>query len=725
MQIARYPRHGASLAPRILAPVLQIPAAMTGLLSNTRLSDLDEESWAKYGPDVCRKLADRIVQQVARRLHSLPTEIKERTLQSIANRGNINFVEVGVRTRNCLLRLKSAAERNDHPRLGVVTVADLVRTRAFGARCLVDLLVALETLAALPQVNKKDSENAESGQLTIAATALMNNEVSESIRCDDPRVGPRVKRLRTLLQSLGYLTWPDTTVWEIGERFMSRRNDPADIAGAIREINAVNDFISALRVEVLETELGDIVTSATTSPRNAQLVARYFGFDGRGVQTLQCVGDEYGLTRERVRQICDGAVHLWSTTRPFVPKLQMALTLVKSRMSATETGVEARLIEAGITRGPFRTSGLFKAAQLFQLKAPITEEEFQSTLLSGRSGEAIKARIVQVARKAVSFWGVTTAVFVQEKLREQSEYEVPLDAEVEVLSAEHDFVWLAQDAGWFWLQDEPRNHLITRIKKIMAVCARLDVTELRAAISRDPRTHGFAPPKRILLALCSNLPFCAVNDNEITRAVVLDPRRILADREYSVYSVLAEHGPLMYSSDFEAACFAKGINRHTVTALKTHSPIVARFAPSIYGLRGAVFAPGLLASMMARMPVLSRVTQDYGWTSDGKPWIAYRVSRGMLNAGVLNIPSGMKRFLRGRFAYPRPEDGSEGGAIVVDARRAWGIGPFLRHQSVEPGDTLVILFDITAHRAEIRMGDADLVLTNPSHISDNAELTLN
>ena len=49
----------------------------------------------------------------------------------------------------------------------------------------------------------------------------------------------------------------------------------------------------------LETELLDVLGTG----RDAQIVARYHGFDGLGGGTLQGVGREVGLTRERVRQI--------------------------------------------------------------------------------------------------------------------------------------------------------------------------------------------------------------------------------------------------------------------------------------------------------------------------------------------------------------------------------------------------------------------------------------
>jgi hypothetical protein len=713
MQIAGYPRAGTRLAPRTLRPVLGAPAGNSEPWLNVKLSDLQEDSWSKYGPFLCKQLADRIVREVAKQFRFLPADIHGRTLDSITNGRSIDLAEVSARTYNCLVRLKGP---NGRQALGELRISDLVRARGFGARCLVDLLSALETIATLPQTKNKNPDSITSEQLTIAAQKLMKNQLVESIKCDDPRVGPHLASLRTSVQSLGYLTWPDTTAWELAERLVFRRADPVNIPAMIEEISRLDIYISGLASQSLENELADVVSSLTTTPRNKVIVAKYFGLDGKGARTLQRVGDEYGLTRERVRQICDKAMARCFRASPFVPKLQMALSCIKECTGSTERRVQRRLIAAGLTERAFRLSGLFRAAELFRIETPVTLDEFQSALLKGRSGWEIKRRIVQIARKTVSFWGVTTSTFVQDKVLEKSDHEVPVDIVIESLSAERDCVWLEKEAGWFWLRDVPTNSLVKRIRKVLAVCEHLDISELRLAVSRDPRTHGFSPPKRVLLALCANLPFCKVQANEVVRTVNLDVGKILADSEYSIYSVLSKKGPLVRSSDLDSACLKNAMNRHTIMALKTHSPIIARYAPCIYGLRGVVFPPGLLSDMIAMTPLANRVTEDYGCSRDGRPWIAYKVTHAMLSAGVLHIPAAMTRYIAGRFAYVWPGDDSEAHAIVVEGARAWGAGPFLRRQAVEMGDTVIVIFDIKSGSAEMHVGDSEIVEEIQSHM---------
>src|SRR5579864_2932192 len=89
----------------------------------------------------------------------------------------------------------------------------------------------------------------------------------------------------------------------------------------------------------LERELCDLLGTG----RNARIAARYYGFDGRGGGTLQTVGNEVGLTRERVRQIVTAASERLSAGRPVIPTLDRAIALVTDRMPAAAREVEAEL----------------------------------------------------------------------------------------------------------------------------------------------------------------------------------------------------------------------------------------------------------------------------------------------------------------------------------------------------------------------------------------------
>jgi RNA polymerase primary sigma factor len=57
--------------------------------------------------------------------------------------------------------------------------------------------------------------------------------------------------------------------------------------------------------EVLKSELES--TLSVLSDRERKIIAMYFGMDGSSM-TLEQIGDEYGLTKERIRQIKEKAL---------------------------------------------------------------------------------------------------------------------------------------------------------------------------------------------------------------------------------------------------------------------------------------------------------------------------------------------------------------------------------------------------------------------------------
>lgn len=62
---------------------------------------------------------------------------------------------------------------------------------------------------------------------------------------------------------------------------------------------------SALLVDSLKTEIKRALSTLTI--REAQVISYYFGLDGQGPMTLEEIGDQFNLTRERVRQIKEKA----------------------------------------------------------------------------------------------------------------------------------------------------------------------------------------------------------------------------------------------------------------------------------------------------------------------------------------------------------------------------------------------------------------------------------
>ena len=103
------------------------------------------------------------------------------------------------------------------------------------------------------------------------------------------------------------------------------------------------------------------------------------------------------------------------------------------------------------------------------------------------------------------------------------------------------------------------------------------------------------------------------------------------------------------------------------------------------------------------IPTAKRRLHDHGWTIHAMPWLAVELSAAALSTGVIRIPSGVERFIAGRYLL-RTQDGSEVGNLVVSGHAGWGLKPLFRKRGGETGDVLVLTFDLKRHEAVVRVG---------------------
>jgi hypothetical protein len=160
-------------------------------------------------------------------------------------------------------------------------------------------------------------------------------------------------------------------------------------------------------------------------------------------------------------------------------------------------------------------------------------------------------------------------------------------------------------------------------------------------------------------------------------------------------------------------CIQLGMNRHTFWVYLVYSPILERFAPGVYGLRGAQFTPGAAEALVERRQPGSRqrVLKDFGWTKGGSAWFAYKVSEAMVENGVCAMPAGMRGVL-GDGEWPLySSDGIRMGTLVSRNATMWGLGPLFWRRGVEIGDTLVVEINRARSSATVHLGNEEIIET--------------
>ena len=170
---------------------------------------------------------------------------------------------------------------------------------------------------------------------------------AEAIGESDPRLGH-------LLRQVGLGA---ATVKELGDGLGERSHALPGPEVAVR-LRLLREAVQAKQSMTLEEELRDLVVSRIGhSERNRLIVARYLGWDGRGGATLQAVGDEFGMSRERVRQICDPVAKTLAATKPFAPVLDRVLNVAAERIPALASAIEKSLVAEGLTAASFPWKG--------------------------------------------------------------------------------------------------------------------------------------------------------------------------------------------------------------------------------------------------------------------------------------------------------------------------------------------------------------------------------
>jgi hypothetical protein len=328
-----------------------------------------------------------------------------------------------------------------------------------------------------------------------------------------------------------------------------------------------------------------------TGDRNSSIVARHYGFDGKGGANFQRTGDEFGLTRERVRQIVSESDPCKRLLPGTCPALDRVIAFIAASLPAQAAEIERQLQAAGLTMKPFRIEGIINIADLLHRPVPFRMGALNKKRYVLPVSCASFDDIVGRARQEVRQHGMATiADFVNEALpREGGPREANLIEAI--LTGQPDFRWLDRRSGWFWLVDTPRNCAVKRVRKMLAVANPLTVEELRAGLGR----MGSPPaPESTLLAFCSQIEGLSVTGNMIHASPRIDADEVLNQTERDIYQLLSENKGCMVNSDLIWESSRLGMKRPTFYQCVTYSPIVARYNGRHYRLIGS---PGLPAQV--------------------------------------------------------------------------------------------------------------------------------
>ncbi len=696
--LRRYPRDGDPIAPASLRELLEVPErgdiGQRMALQGRLLADLDATVWSVFSRADCDALASRVIARVSRALASLPTRLRNRRLPDCPTDMSIEALGLESRTLHALQRHRQIDLVGD---MAPYTVGDIASIPGIGARGLVDLLTRLEATAPRNAATPPSPTPAELAHSLRALPSLC------AVTADDPRLGHLVRRLCRGEETIG--EWVDRLMHDTPQVPVSET-----VRRACAELVCLGQ---ALNSKTLEEELRTLVVGAS-SRRNLEITLRRFGWDGLGGRTLEATGQDLGITRERVRQICHRTSKTLLGRTPYAPVLDRALAYVAEQSPCLGETAASGLAAQGIAASPFAIEGLCHAARMLGRNPSFGVERFHArrtgcilAVVAPLDAPQVAQVSAATARKAVRRWGATTLDDVAATVSARVNHDVSVDFLGNILPALVPVGWLDRSAGWFWITDQRRNRILNQVLKILSVCTDIDISELRSSVSRDYRSQGFAPPRRVLLELCRQAPFCRIDGRRVQVTTSLDWRSLLTDAEQILFRAIHRLGPLAHKTTLEATCLSAGMNPHTFQIILSNSPVVVRYGPSVYGLVGADVRPGDV-DRLTYQNRRHRVLQDYGWESNGIVWVVYAVSRGMLVNGACSIPAALHPHISGEFALVT-ETHERIGLLVTKGTSAWGLRSLFRRRGGEAGDHLLLRFDVRHRTVMVEIGGPDLL----------------
>lgn len=619
------------------------------------------------------------------------------------------------RTRNCL------AKRNlfeDEQRLMTLTFDELFRIEGMGATTVLDYCSTLEgAMDYFEQLVKQYAPN-NIGDKPTDLLSILEQVTDEEWLAQISRQDPR---FRSLLPP-GSGTLQDRIEKLLGEP--SAIGSIADVPLLIEAIKKLQQHVDELNEQLLEDSLRSFLKllSRMDGERLDALAAR-LGWNGNKAVTLEQCGQRLGITRERMRQIQSKVLKRLPDHEVFMPRLDEALSLLEDRAPLRLAQASRVLRDSGITRTQFHPESLLNVAELLGKKTTLRLCETRTgKMIASEPNLKVVQLIPALARKLAGQSGVTSVFQVLDTL-EAMGHQVDDDDLRRMLNDNPTFDFLNDD--WFWAVDikDKRNRLRNIARKILSVATPQDVRTIRDGVRRAYRVRAAShdryatlvvPPLDVMTTFFQRHPDFRVEGNAVYSSVSLDHKKELGDTDRIMVEVLrSSPAGVMDRTSFAQACLVRGMNENTFSVYSSYSCVIEHVGIGVWKLRGVIVDPAAIEAVRIANHLKPREQRvlEYGWTDDGKLWIAARIPRLGKNSMVIGCPGAVRRYLIGqKFECKANEGNSPCGTIAInDQGSSYGYGPFVRRYGLDENDILLAAFDLATNIVTLSLADEEIL----------------
>lgn len=453
--------------------------------------------------------------------------------------------------------------------------------------------------------------------------------------------------------------------------------------------------------------------------RRAQMFAERYGVVGSEGAVLQSIGDRFGLTRERVRQVVDVMITRSGGVTFVLPHLSQ---LKEAAVAATAVSVAEFEAVYRPLLGPLLSladADSFAREILGFGVATITERSLWQSgnaiqpMLAGGAGVGIAVAVRDSSRRMIRSCGAAHVLFVTGMVSETLGEAVSVSDVRQALAAVEGMEWLTADEDWYWFGvDTANNRALDVARKALAVAGRrLDIEELHQAVCRSRRPlyedrkspPAIEAPKHVLREIFARVPWMTIvqfDDFALTEPIRVE--EALNSSELAVAETIRRYGGAVarqvLNKEFVLAGKFSGPNLQVILS---GSPIIRPLGFGIYGLRGVAVSEKAFAKAMASVGnavVVPSQLDSGGWCE-----FELEMTEFKLRNGLVDFPS---RVIKAIPAGEYLAKGLAAGKFVVGMtpsapNRVTKLMPLLRKAGVAAGDVLRIRIHPESLRAEL------------------------
>lgn len=518
----------------------------------------------------------------------------------------------------------------------------------------------------------------------------------------------------TLQVSRGWIRAPFTDASDLPDR-ASRLSDIGCLT-VEDEIRAVGAWLTRARAMARTWDFGGL---SEAEQRRATMFADRYGVSGEVSTILQAIGDKFGLTRERARQVIEVMTNRSRGVQFDLPRLAQIKEATGSHPLWLVSEFEAAHRDL-LGRVSLPDADRFAREILGFSVVSISERAFGQNINSlppmiiDPGFLEILIAVRAAAMKMIRSCGAAHVMYVTGLASEITGKAVALSDVRKSLMVIEGMEWLTQDEDWLWLgPDTANNRVLEAVRKVLATASRkVDVEDLHQAVCRSRRAYyksdvraqppEIEAPQEVLREILTRVPWLSViqmNDFVLTEEIAVED--VLNSSELAVVRVIEEHGGVATRHVFNKRFVDTGVfTSPNLQIVLSNSPVIRQLGFGIYGIRGKEIPQKAFSEMAGSVTkhIVPVELRDDGWCE-----FRLSISEAGFRNGVADFPVSVIRAIPcGIYTIEGLASGmfSVGNIQSAPARTSGLIG-LLRKADIKAGESLLFSIHPESMRAII------------------------